>query len=602
MIGLFRRFSRFLHNRMRFSNFFTKLVALFLLAAFLPLMLCSFLFINEAMNSAAETTAAAIRTNLYQSYSVMDSHFSQLKKYANLLLGDSGINDFLRNGDRDATFSEQLTFKKDLDNTITFIENAQNIQQLRIYANPSYFYILDSRHIFSMEGIEEIDWMQDLLMPRGRSVWVTAEQNDVLYSAKSIRYGGPTISYMVKGVDLNDMTRTAVIYQLDFPRAFLEEQLSSTLVLDESCSFVIDKKGSVIASAFRGDIPVTQEQLASCQDGDAILIDGESYVVDRASFTNAPWDMVALVSVDSLTSYSDLDQVIFFVLLAFFVGTIVFSTSLRFSQNVTRKIRSVVRGMEQVRSGVFENIPTESTHDEIDELIDHYNYMTDELELLVEAKYLSGVELKAAQLRALQAQINPHFLYNTLEMINSYAFLEDPGKVEQLVQALSNFYRLSLNHGKDIYQLWQELKLVEAYFEIQKIRYPDCLSLKIDVPSSMMQYAVPNITLQPLIENSIRHGILLKEDKKGTITILGRVLEDTIELQVIDDGIGMPQEVVDRLNAGLPMEESYETTGSGYGIHNINERIQNYYGKAYRVHFSSVPGQGTVVTITLPPM
>ncbi|MBQ2792509.1 MAG: hypothetical protein IJE98_05285, partial [Oscillospiraceae bacterium] len=103
MIGLFRRFSRFLHNRMRFSNFFTKLVALFLLAAFLPLMLCSFLFINEAMNSAAETTAAAIRTNLYQSYSVMDSHFSQLKKYANLLLGDSGINDFLRNGDRDAT-------------------------------------------------------------------------------------------------------------------------------------------------------------------------------------------------------------------------------------------------------------------------------------------------------------------------------------------------------------------------------------------------------------------------------------------------------------------------------------------------------------------
>ena len=258
--------------------------------------------------------------------------------------------------------------------------------------------------------------------------------------------------------------------------------------------------------------------------------------------------------------------------------------------------------MSPARSAVFENIPTESTHDEIDELIDHYNYMTDELELLVEAKYLSGVELKAAQLRALQAQINPHFLYNTLEMINSYAFLEDPGKVEQLVQALSNFYRLSLNHGKDIYQLWQELKLVEAYFEIQKIRYPDCLSLKIDVPSSMMQYAVPNITLQPLIENSIRHGILLKEDKKGTITILGRVLEDTIELQVIDDGIGMPQEVVDRLNAGLPMEEGHETTGSGYGIHNINERIQNYYGKAYQVHFSSVPGQGTVVTITLPPM
>ena len=600
-MGPLKRLIRYLNNRMRYSNFFAKLVGLFVVAVFLPLLLCSFLFINAAVESSAENTAAAVRTNQYQSYAVMDSHFSQLKKYADLLLGDSGINDFLRDGDREATFYEQLSFKKDLDNTITFIENAQNIQRLRIYADPAYFYIQDSYHIFSIDGLEQVDWMEFMRSPQGRYLWATAEQNELLFQAKNVRSSEPVLSYIVRGVDLNDMTRTAAVYQLDFPLAFLEEQLASTLVLDDCASFVVDKKGTIVAQAFSGQIPVTGEMLVPLTDGEDVVIDGKSYAVNRVSFTDAPWDMVSLVSTDSLTSYSGLDQVLFFVLLAFIIGAIIFSTSLRFSQNMTRKIRSVVRGMEKVRSGVFQNIPVGDSHDELDELIDHYNYMTDELELLVEAKYLSGVELKAAQLRALQAQINPHFLYNTLEMINSYAFLEDPGKVEQLVQALSNFYRLSLNHGRDIYQLWQELKLVEAYFEIQKIRYPGCLTLNIDVPSSMMQYAVPNITLQPLIENSIRHGIMMSEDKKGTITILGRVLEDTIQLQVIDDGVGMPQSIADRLNAGLPPEDG-ETTGSGYGIYNINERIQNYYGKAYRVQFDSIPGQGTVVTITLPPI
>lgn len=102
---------------------------------------------------------------------------------------------------------------------------------------------------------------------------------------------------------------------------------------------------------------------------------------------------------------------------------------------------------------------------------------------------------------------------------------------------------------------------MEAYFEIQKIRYPDSLALTIDVPSSMMQYTIPNITLQPLIENSISHGIMSREDKRGTITIVGRVLESTIQLQVVDDGVGMPPQIVDQLNAGKPPED-VESSGS----------------------------------------
>ena len=597
-----KRLFHYCRNRFRYSNFFTKMVALFLVAAFLPLFVCSAFLVTDTIRVSGENTAASIRNNFQQTYSVLDSRMTQVKKCAELLLNDSGTNDFLRNGQNETTFWEQRTFKTDMDNTISFIENAQNIKRLRIYVDPTYFYILDSYHYCDINLLQGQLWFAPLRRSSGRSLWLSSQENDLLNQGQNILSDHDTLSYMVKGVDLTNMQRTAVIYQMDFSKTEVEEQLRSSLVLDGSQSFVVDENDRVIASACLGDPSVAlPETLAIHTDQETVSIGGVLYQVSCAEFEAAPWRMVTLVPAESLFSYSDLDQILLFILLAFIAGAVIFTSTLRFSKRVTQKIRSVINGMEAVRNGEFVNLPVPGTHDEIDDLIDHYNYMVDELELLVEAKYLSGVELKAAQLRALQAQINPHFLYNTLEMINSYAFLEDPQKVEQLVSALSRFYKLSLNHGKDVYQLWQELKLVEAYFEIQQIRYPACLTMKIDVPSSMMQYAIPNITLQPLIENSISHGIMSREDKRGSITIVGRVLESTIQLQVIDDGVGMPQQVVDQLNAGKPPED-VESSGSRYGIYNINERIQNYYGCDYHLHFESVPGEGTVVTITLPPM
>ncbi len=595
-----KRFFHYLQNRIRYSNFFTKVVALFLASVFLPLFVCSFLLVTDTIRVSGENTAASIRNNFQQTYDVLNDRLGQIKKCANLLLNDPGINQFLRSGKIDPSFSAQRSFKADLDNVIYFIESAQGIKRLRIYVDPAYFYILDSYHYCSINLLTGQDWLTQIQQGRGRSLWLSSWENDLLDQAQNVLSGKDTLSYMVKGVDLTDFRRTAVIYQLDFSLSEVEEQLQSSLVLEGSCALVADAGGQIIASASLGN-SCAFDTLPELDGQDSILVDGVRYHVSCADFEAAPWRLVTFVPDKSLFSYSDLDQVLLFILVAFIAGTVIFSSTFHFSKGVSQKIRSVVDGMEAVRHGEFRNLPASGTHDEIDELIDHYNYMVDELELLVEAKYLSGIELKAAQLRALQAQINPHFLYNTLEMINSYAFLEDPKKVEQLVSALSRFYKLSLNHGRDVYQLWQELKLVEAYFEIQKIRYPGCLTLEIDVPSSMMQYTVPNIILQPLVENSISHGIMSRGDKRGRIVILGQILEDTIQLQVIDDGIGIPPEMMEQLNAGRPPENA-QSTGSRYGVYNINERIQNYYGCAYHLHFESARGGGTRVIMTLPPM
>ncbi len=577
-------------------RFYPKMVVLFLTSVFLPLFLCSVLLITHTVRVSGERTAAAIQNSFQQTYSVLDAQFGQIKKFANLLLNDADVNAFLRSGKTDYSFREQLDFKADMENTISFIENTKDVQRLRIYVDSSLVYIPDRKNYFNIAKLEDQAWFSVLGGDRYRSLWLSESENSISEQSQDA-----TLSYVVKGVNMNDFGETAAVFQLDFSKDEMEQQLLDCLVLDGSRAFVADDSGRVIAGSSLGGQTVMTKLPEDIAEKDTVEIDSTLYSVSCADFKNAPWHMVTLVPNKSLFSFSDLDNVLLFLLIAFFLADIILITTLRFSRKVTQKLRSVADGMEAAQHGEFRNLPKTKTHDEIDDLVDRYNYMVDELSLLVEEKYLSGQKLKAAQLKALQGQINPHFLYNTLDLINSYAYLDDPQKVEELVSALSSFYRLSLNHGQDVYQLWQELKLVEAYFEIQKIRYPGCLNLTIDVPAALMQYNIPNITLQPLIENSVSHGIMARADKKGTVQVVGRAGESAVVLKVIDDGVGIDDEMLKLLNSGDPLEEN-DISAAHYGIFNINARIQNYYGEGAGLHFESEKGAGTTVTITLPPM
>ena len=152
-----KRLFHYCRNRFRYSNFFTKMVALFLVAAFLPLFVCSAFLVTDTIQVSGKNTAASIRNNFQQTYTSLENRLTQVKKCADLLLNDAGINDFLRNGKNETTFWEQRTFKTDMDNTISFIENAQNIKRLRVYVDPAYFYILDSYHYCSMNMADKYD-------------------------------------------------------------------------------------------------------------------------------------------------------------------------------------------------------------------------------------------------------------------------------------------------------------------------------------------------------------------------------------------------------------------------------------------------------------
>ncbi len=206
-------------------------------------------------------------------------------------------------------------------------------------------------------------------------------------------------------------------------------------------------------------------------------------------------------------------------------------------------------------------------------------------------------QLRKAEFELLQAQINPHFLYNTLDAIVWSAEAGNQKQVVKMVGSLSEFFRSSLNKGKEVVTVREELQHVRSYLEIQQIRYQDILSYEIDVPESIYEYGIPKITIQPLVENALYHGIKNRRGG-GRITVTGREDEEDFFIEVKDDGIGMDpirlQEVKDILSGGE------EKSGKIYGLYNVNERIRLGYGEEYGITMDSAYEKGSCVTIRLP--
>ena len=231
---------------------------------------------------------------------------------------------------------------------------------------------------------------------------------------------------------------------------------------------------------------------------------------------------------------------------------------------------------------------------EIKTLDQNFDKMADRIEALMDKQIKDQKSLHRAELELLQAQINPHFLYNTLDSIVILAESEREEDVVNMVTSLSTFFRNSLSNGKDIIPLRAELAQATSYLEIQQIRYSDIMTYNISVPEDMLDITVPKLILQPIIENALYHGIKNRRGR-GTIDITGEKDPDNILLKVKDNGAGMSPEQLEELQNGI-----YQEHHNGLGLKNVFQRIQLYCGEDYGLTFKSTQGEGTEVTISLP--
>ncbi|MCR5331457.1 MAG: sensor histidine kinase [Lachnospiraceae bacterium] len=265
--------------------------------------------------------------------------------------------------------------------------------------------------------------------------------------------------------------------------------------------------------------------------------------------------------------------------------------------SITQPIRNLSEVTNLVANGDLTVRAQTDEGAEVKVLADSLNTMIDKINTLIEQVTTEQIHLRKAEFELLQAQINPHFLYNTLDAIIWLAEAGDSQRVVEMVKNLSEFFRTSLNQGKDTITIREELRHVESYLKIQSVRYMDILQYDIDVPESLYDYTIPKITIQPLAENALYHGIKNKRGG-GRISVRGENLEDHFILSVSDDGIGIEKQRLEEIISSL--NSSHVPQGDIYGLYNVNERIRLRFGNEYGLSIESTYGGGTNVTVKLP--
>ena len=322
---------------------------------------------------------------------------------------------------------------------------------------------------------------------------------------------------------------------------------------------------------------------------------GEKYLVTRTDMKTTGWTLVSMVPYKSVMAET---MAISGVMILAVVITLIVTLLLlnRILTGVVKPLKKLEKYMVQVNPDNMDQRMEILTDDEIGHLSMKFNQMMDRIRNLKEQVIEEQEDKRKYELQALQAQINPHFLYNTLDSIIWMAETND-SNIVAMTEALAKLFRISLNKGNEEISLERELEHVKNYLIIQSMRYADKFTYEILVEPGVERCRTIKLILQPIVENCIYHGIKKKRGT-GKITIRAYRREQDLIIEVSDDGCGMPEEICRKI---LSDEiESENISGSGIGVKNVNERIQLRFGKKYGLSYSSEEGVGTTVTYVLP--
>lgn len=391
---------------------------------------------------------------------------------------------------------------------------------------------------------------------------------------------------------------TAVYYSKDPLTVLLKNNLNS----ENSVAYLINERESIIATssvnlagAYHFDYETVKNSFMSSNNFVLKHVLGEDVYAGFYNISNSDWYMVVALPSKPMIEKS-LGIVAGFLLMYSACIVVAFLIATVLSHSITNRLSAVITQMSKARSGPPAPLPPSVTLDEIGDLIDTYNYMTTLINQLLENQAQAAEDLRIAEFSSLQAQINPHFLYNTMDMINWLSQQGRTSEVTVAIQNLSRFYKLTLSRKQSVSTVGDEIKHASIYIQLQNMRFHNTIDFIVDIPEELMDYCIPKLTFQPVVENSILHGILEKESKSGTIVLTGWIEDETMVILISDDGVGISEENLKSILSGTGTSK----TGTNIAIYNTHRRLQVLYGEEYGLFYSSTVGVETEVQIRLP--
>lgn len=578
-----------------------KIIALYFLILFIPLVFFSVITSEKISNAVEERVLYSARQSFQQSSSFLEYKVERIYSSCKYIIGEKKIIDILSRHISDYSVFEQIEDYNYLVTRISGINENSDILKARIYVNEAFSFSSQNANIFSYNKAQKSNWYKLLVSTNNSYYWLPSQYLTSDSTNNEIEYLPISLAMPIRSE--NNYKEFMGILRLDIPKTSLEKILVKSNTIKNSITYIINSRKDIIAASSYNKI---NEYCINSSEMLSILNSGIYHTVTKNKagrfqiqinkLKNTDWCIISVIPYKEIMIESNIlkKQII---LITLFITIFAFIMGYLLLRNFSKYTSKLINTMRDVHKGSIRKIDIEHGKDEIGEVIESYNYMTVQIFRLMEEKYILGQNLKSIELEALQAQINPHFLYNTLDMINWMVKLERYTDISSVLQSLSKYYKLTLNKGDSVVSIEDEIKHVSYYVELQNWRFTNNIKFIVNIDEVLLTYRIPKITFQPIVENSIFHGILKKTPREGTITINGTLVDGTPVISIKDDGIGMPSEISEKLNASATISSSQNS--SGYGLKNINKRIKIMFGEDSGITVNSVVGSGTNINIRL---
>ena len=564
-------------------------VAVLVLSAVVIVTGVSMKFTNT---SIFENSSEYTHTIIQQMNQNIDSYIDYMENIAYLISSNEDVQDYL--------FDEKIDNEgryRILNQLQTILDSRSDIRNVGIISKNGRMLINDgSKSVNQDLDLNTQEWYATALEKPNGPILTSSHVQHIISGER------PWVITLSRGIrDRSGSGEKEGVFFIDLNYSAISELCDQSTVGTKGYAFILDAKGNIVyhpqQQQLYNELQTENISLIMDTDEDTVLTgtgnDGKLYSISRSEKTG--WTVVDCTNVKELLSKSRQAQSVY-VLTAIILVIVALLFSRFMARSITLPIQKLRDSMKKVQEGDFSvsDVVVDSKN-EIGSLTKSFDVMTHRIHELMEQNVHEQEEKRKSELKALQSQINPHFLYNTLDSIIWMAEGKKNEEVVLMTASLARLLRQSISNEDEVVPIANEVEYARGYLTIQKMRYKDKLEFQIEVDSSILYIPLINLVLQPIIETAIYHGLKYKESK-GLLIVKGFMKDGNAVLQVIDDGVGMDEETL----AHIYDKHKVNYHSNGVGVYNVQKRLKLYYGEDYGITYTSELGKGTTATITIP--
>ena len=550
--------------------------------------------LSYTRQSVFENSSLYTQTIIQQMNQNIDSYIDYMENTSYLVSSNEDVQKYLFGDTADPEARDRI-----LSQFETILDSRSDILNLGIIAENGRMLINNGQRLTNQDlDIHSQEWYTNALEGR-ESVYLTSSHVQHIISGE--RPWVITLSRGIRNKEMGTGQEKEGVFFIDLNYSAISELCDQSMVGNQGYAFIVDADGNIVyhpqQQQLYNELQTENIDLVMNAGSDIVTwgdgINKKMYSISRSEKTG--WTVVDCVRVEELLRRSNEAQSIY-VLVAIGLMAVALFFSRFVAKSITLPIQRLCDSMERVQEGDFSvsDIVVDSEN-EIGSLTKSFNVMTQRIHELMAQNIREQEAKRKSELKALQSQINPHFLYNTLDSIIWMAEGKKNEEVVLMTASLARLLRQSISNEDELVSIGQETEYARGYLTIQKMRYKDKLEFWIEVEPSILNIRLIKLVLQPVIENAIYHGLKYKESR-GLLLVKGFMKNGNAVLQVIDDGVGMDQETLDHIYE----RHKVDYHSNGVGIYNVQKRLQLYYGNEYGIVYESKPGEGTTATITIP--